>query len=109
MNPGSSIVPVAPTASWCKPHARQPVSHPPLHTRPANGKPARALVGEGLAVALVPRLARLPPGYPVVRVPLRGEPTPARRILTSVRRGSRNQYAIAAALTALEEIASRHR
>ena len=68
-----------------------------------------ALVGEGLAVALVPRLARLPPGYPVVRVPLRGEPTPARRILTSVRRGSRNQYAIAAALTALEEIASRHR
>src|SRR6476620_11362093 len=53
-----------------------------------------ALVGEGLAIA---------------RVPLRGEPTPARRILTSVRRGSRNQYAIAAALTALEEIASRHR
>jgi DNA-binding transcriptional LysR family regulator len=68
-----------------------------------------ALVGEGLAVALVPRLARLPPGYSVARVPLRGKPTPARHILTSVRRGSRNQHAIAMALNALEEIASRHR
>jgi DNA-binding transcriptional LysR family regulator len=68
-----------------------------------------ALVGEGLGVALVPRLARLPPGYPVTRVPLRGNPIPARHILTSVRRGSRNQHAIAVALTALQEIASRRR
>ena len=68
-----------------------------------------ALVGEGLAVALVPHLARLPPGYPVARGPLRGNPTPARHILTSVRRGSRNQHAIALALSALEQIASHHR
>jgi DNA-binding transcriptional LysR family regulator len=68
-----------------------------------------ALVGEGLGVALVPRLARLPPGYPIARVPLRGNPTPARHIVTCVRRGSRNQYAIAVALDALAEIANRHR
>ena len=68
-----------------------------------------ALVGEGLGVALVPRLARLPPGYPVARVPLRGNPTPARHILTGVRRGSRNQHAIAVALDALAEIANRPR
>jgi DNA-binding transcriptional LysR family regulator len=68
-----------------------------------------ALVGEGLGVALVPRLARMPPGYPVARVLLRENPTPARRILTSVRRGSRNQHAIAVALDVLAEIATRPR
>ena len=68
-----------------------------------------ALVGEGLGVALVPRLGRQPPGYPVARVPLRGNPTPARHILTGVRRGSRNQHAIAVALDALAEIANRPR
>jgi hypothetical protein len=43
------------------------------------------------------------------RVPLRGNPSPARHIPTTVRRGSRNQHAIAVALSALAEIASRHR
>lgn len=66
-----------------------------------------ALVDAGLGVALVPRLARLPAGYRIVRVPLRGEPTPSRRILTGLRRGSRQQPVIATALTALEEVASR--
>jgi DNA-binding transcriptional LysR family regulator len=66
-----------------------------------------ALVGAGLGVALIPRLARLPAGFRIVRVPLRGDPTPARRILTGVRRGSRRQPAIATALQALEGIARR--
>lgn len=66
-----------------------------------------ALVSAGLGVALVPRLARLPDGYRVVRIPLRGEPTPARRILTGVRAGSRNQPAIAEALRALVDTAER--
>ncbi|MGH3359412.1 MAG: LysR family transcriptional regulator [Nocardioidaceae bacterium] len=64
-----------------------------------------ALVGAGLGVALIPRLARIPSGYRIIRVPLRGDPTPARHILTGVRRGSRRQPAIATALGALEEMA----
>lgn len=68
-----------------------------------------ALVAAGLGVALVPRLARLPSGYAIARVPLRGDPSPARRILTSVRRGSRRQPVIAYALDALDDIASRVR
>lgn len=64
-----------------------------------------ALVAAGLGVALVPRLARIPAGYPIARVPLRGEPSPARHILTGVRRGSRGHPVIATALDALEHIA----
>lgn len=66
-----------------------------------------ALVGAGLGVALIPRLARIPTGDRIVRVPLRGDPAPARHILTGVRRGSRRQPAIATALEALEGIAGR--
>jgi DNA-binding transcriptional LysR family regulator len=66
-----------------------------------------ALVGAGLGVALIPRLARIPTGDRIVRVPLRGDPTPARRIVTAVQSGSRGQPAIATALTALAEVASR--
>lgn len=66
-----------------------------------------ALVGAGLGVALIPRLARLPAGYRIVRVPLQGDPSPARHVLTGVRRGSRAQPAIATALSALEGIAAR--
>lgn len=67
-----------------------------------------ALVGAGLGVALVPRLARIPADERIVRVPLRGEPTPARHILTAVRRGSSGQTGIAAALAALADVARRH-
>jgi len=66
-----------------------------------------ALVGAGLGVALIPRLARIPTGDRIVRVPLRGDPTPARRILTAVPSGGRDHPAVTTALTALEEIASR--
>ena len=65
-----------------------------------------ALVSAGLGVALVPRLARLPEGYDVARVPLRGDPVPSRKILTSVRSGTSGQPIIAAALEVLHEVAS---
>lgn len=60
-----------------------------------------SLVSASLGVGLVPRLARLPDGYRIVRVPLAGEPAPARHVLTGVRRGSRGQPVIATALEAL--------
>lgn len=65
-----------------------------------------ALVAAGLGIALTPRLAHLPTGYPIVRVPLRGDPTPSRHILTGIRRGSARQPLIARALSMLEESAS---
>ena len=64
-----------------------------------------ALVAAGLGIALIPRLARLPADYTIARVPLRGDPTPSRHLLTGVRRGSRQQPAIAAGLDALGELA----
>jgi DNA-binding transcriptional LysR family regulator len=64
-----------------------------------------ALVAAGLGIAMIPRLAHLPAGYPVVRVPLSGDPTPSRHILTSVRRGSAQQPVIADALDALQTVA----
>jgi len=48
-----------------------------------------ALVSYGFGIILVPRLARLAAHSPVVRIPLHGEPAPARRILAVTRRGSR--------------------
>lgn len=60
-----------------------------------------ALVGARLGVSLIPRLARLPEGHRIVRVPLDGEPSPARHVLTGVRRGSSRQPVIATALNAL--------
>ena len=44
-----------------------------------------------------------PSGYPIVRVPLLGDPTPSRHILTGIRRGSARQPLIADALATLEE------
>lgn len=67
-----------------------------------------ALVGAGLGVSLVPRLARIPGGDRAVRVPLRGDPNPARHILTGIRRGSRDQPVVAHALDALEHVARSH-
>jgi DNA-binding transcriptional LysR family regulator len=65
-----------------------------------------ALVGAGLGIALVPRLAHIPDGYAVVRVPLTGDPTPSRRILTGIRRGSDTQPTIATALDILRDLAA---
>lgn len=66
-----------------------------------------AIVAAGLGVALVPRLARIPEDYRIARVPLRGDPSPARHVLTVVRRGSHKQPLIADALKALGDIAER--
>lgn len=68
-----------------------------------------ALIARGFGVGLIPRLAHLPTGYATVRIPLRGDPIPARRILTGVRRGSAKQPAIAAALHALTTAATTDR
>lgn len=61
-----------------------------------------ALVANGLGVSLVPRLADGPSDQPVIRVPLTGDGVPKRRVLTCVRRGSRNNPLIARGLQALQ-------
>lgn len=60
-----------------------------------------ALVHAGFGVALVPRLAHLPSGYAVQRVPLHGDPRPARHIRAAVRAGARSQPRIVTALDAM--------
>lgn len=60
-----------------------------------------ALVANGLGVSLVPRLAGGPSDQPVTRVPLTGDGVPKRRVLTCVRRGSRDNPLIARGLRAL--------
>lgn len=52
-----------------------------------------AMIGAGLGVALMPRLA-IDPSQPVHRLPLADEPMPVRRILTCVRRGSGEQFTV---------------
>lgn len=56
-----------------------------------------ALVAHHFGIILVPRLARLAEGWPVARIPLSGEPAPARRILTATRLGSRDHPVITTA------------
>lgn len=68
-----------------------------------------AIVAEGLGVALVPRLARLPAQHPAVRVPLTGDPNPSRRLLTATRRGGRDHPAVREVLAAVEQQAERLR
>ncbi|PQZ92312.1 LysR family transcriptional regulator [Arthrobacter sp. MYb227] len=65
-----------------------------------------ALVAAGFGVCLVPKLARIPSGYPITRIPLRGDPAPSRHIRTVVRRGSASQPVIAEALEVLKQIAA---
>lgn len=64
-----------------------------------------ALVAHGLGVALVPRLARLPADLAAVRRQLHGEPRPARRFMTCIRRGSRTDPRLQAVFTQLSTIA----
>lgn len=64
------------------------------------------LVAYGHGVALVPRLAYLAPHLPVVRVPLRGDPGPRRKLQTCTRRGGRDAPAIAAVVAELERVAA---
>ncbi|GHJ37853.1 LysR family transcriptional regulator [Streptomyces sp. TS71-3] len=68
-----------------------------------------SLVGNGLGVSLVPRLAEGPAGQAVVRVPVASENMPTRRILTCVRRGSRQNPLIDLGIRALEAAVRDHR
>ncbi|MBO2448801.1 LysR family transcriptional regulator [Actinomadura barringtoniae] len=63
-----------------------------------------SLVANGMGVSLIPRLIdglQLPG---VVRVPLTGESRPTRRLLTCVRRGSREHPVIAMGVRALQDV-----
>jgi DNA-binding transcriptional LysR family regulator len=64
-----------------------------------------SLVAHGFGIALIPRLAQLPPDLPIVRIPTIGRPAPCRQLLTSTRRGGRDAAAIAAAVRELETTA----
>lgn len=63
-----------------------------------------ALVAHGLGVALVPQLAHIPPDDPVVRIPISGQPRPARRVVTCMRGGSRDHPLIRLGLDALRAV-----
>lgn len=60
-----------------------------------------ALVHAGLGVALVPQLANLPTVYNIVRIPLRGDPQPARHLRWVVRRGAQEHPLVATVLAAI--------
>ena len=65
-----------------------------------------ALVAHGFGVSLIPRLAPVPPEHAAVRVPLRDEPAPRRRILAWVRCSSATHPLIAHGLSALRDVAA---
>ncbi|WP_419999616.1 LysR family transcriptional regulator [Streptomyces boninensis] len=65
-----------------------------------------ALIDHGLGVCLVPRLVALASFPRLVRVPVRTDPPPARRIIASARKGSERQEAIAEGLRLLRERAA---
>ncbi|WP_052850604.1 LysR family transcriptional regulator [Streptomyces avicenniae] len=67
-----------------------------------------ALVGHGLGVTLFPRLVTPPAEPAVVRVPVTGGPPLSRRLLTCVRRGSRQHPLVRRGLDALAEAVAAH-
>lgn len=67
-----------------------------------------ALVSHGLGIMLVPRLAPINPHWCVSRVPLTGEPAPARRILVATRRGGSTNPLIRQAVERVTETARGH-
>ncbi len=79
---------------------------PVVAHRAAEWDTGAALVAEELGVALIPRLAHLPMGYAVARVPLLGDPAPSRQIVTAIRRGSAEHPLVALALATLDVLAS---
>lgn len=66
------------------------------------------LVGHGLGISLIHRLARLPADPPVVRTPLAAHGAPSRRLLAVIRRGSHTRPGITAALAVLTDLAAEH-
>ena len=65
-----------------------------------------AMVAHGFGVILVPQLARLSSHWPVARIPVHGEPAPARRIVAATRKGARGSPTIARALDAITRTAA---
>ena len=65
-----------------------------------------ALVAHQFGIILVPRLARLHETWPVARIPLHGEPAPARRILAATRLGGRDHPVLSTALTTITSTAT---
>lgn len=65
-----------------------------------------ALVAHHFGIILVPRLARLHEDWPVTRIPLRGEPAPARRIISATRLGARDHPVVATALNSIATTAT---
>lgn len=65
-----------------------------------------AMVAQGLGVILVPRLARIDTEWPVARIPLSGEPAPARRILAATRNGAARHPVVAQALDLIKTSSS---
>jgi len=80
---------------------------PDVRHRSVEWDSTAALVDAEFGCALVPRMARLPDGYAIARVPLSGEPQPARNILTATRRGGAHLPLVAAALRELASLAER--
>ncbi|MBO8187373.1 LysR family transcriptional regulator [Streptomyces spirodelae] len=65
-----------------------------------------ALVAHGFGVILVPRLAQLREDSPVARLPLHGEPAPARRIMSVTRLGARQIPTLTRALETITATAT---
>lgn len=65
-----------------------------------------ALVAHGFGVILVPRLARLREDWPVTRIPLTGEPAPARRIVAATRAGAVTNATAARAIATITRTAA---
>lgn len=61
-----------------------------------------ALVARHFGIILVPRLARIPNYLPVARIPLHGDPAPARRIISVTRRGSSTHPLVTGVLNEIE-------
>ncbi len=81
---------------------------PDIRHRSVEWDSTAALVDAGFGCALVPRMARLPAGYGISRIPLEGHPSPSRTILTATRRGGAASPLVADALTLLAAEAERH-
>lgn len=62
------------------------------------------LIAHGLGVALVPRLAYLPPHLPITRLLVTEPAAPSRKLLTCTRAGGRDHPAVAAALAELATV-----
>ncbi len=67
-----------------------------------------AMVCHGMGVSLFPRLSRINPEHAAVRVPVAGEITLHRRVLTCVRRGGRDHPLVRHGLEALQEVVAAH-